>query len=68
MGDVISLNQARKAREKKTRERQAAANRARFGRGKGERQRVADEQSKLKRDLDNKSLESPAPDKSDPKA
>jgi hypothetical protein len=67
MGDVISLNQARKAREKNTRERQAAANRVRFGRTKGERQRVADEQSKLKRDLDSKTLETTGDDKAGPK-
>lgn len=70
MGEVISLNQARKARDKKTRERQAAANRARFGRDKGERQRTADEQGKSKRDLDGKAIE-PQPDgadEADPKA
>ncbi len=70
MGEVISLNQARKARDRKTRERQAAANRARFGRDKGERQRTADEQSKSKRDLDGKAIEPPpdGSDKPDPKA
>jgi hypothetical protein len=62
MGDVINLNQARKARDKKARERQATVNRARFGRDKGERQRTADDQNKLKRDLDGKAL---LPDASD---
>jgi hypothetical protein len=60
MGDVINLNQARKAREKKSRERQAAVNRTRFGRDKTERQRSADDQNRVKKELDGKAL-SPQP-------
>jgi len=56
MGDVINLNQARKAREKKAQLRQAAANRSKFGRDKTERQRAADDQSKVKKELDGKAL------------
>jgi hypothetical protein len=36
MADLVNLNRARKARAKVERERQAAANRARFGRSKVE--------------------------------
>jgi len=68
MGDIVNLNQMRKLRDKKARERQAAANRARFGRDKGERQRVTDDQARLNKDLDGKVLapDSGAPDR-DPK-
>ncbi len=62
MGDVINLNQARKARDKTARERQATVNRARFGRDKGERQRSAEDQNKLKNDIDGKALSRPAGD------
>ncbi len=60
MGDVINFNQARKSRDKQTRERQATVNRARFGRDKPDRQRSVDEQKKLSRDLDGKALSRPA--------
>ncbi len=59
MGDIINLNQARKARDKQAHERQATVNRARFGRDKTERQRSAEDQNKSKRELDGKAL---APD------
>jgi hypothetical protein len=69
MGDLVNLNQMRKAREKKARERQAAANRVRFGRDKAERQRSTDDQNRLNKDLDGKVLapDTGAPDR-DPKA
>ena len=37
MGDVTSLKQARKARDRAARQRQAEANRGKFGRSKAER-------------------------------
>ncbi len=56
MGDLVNLNHARKARDKKARDRQAAANRMSFGRDKAERQRAADDQGRIKKELDGKTL------------
>ena len=67
MGDVVNLNQVRKAREKLTRERQATVNRARFGRDKTERQRSVDDQNKLKKDLDGKALSPTVEEDREPK-
>lgn len=60
MGDVINLRQARKAAGRAAREQQAAENRTRFGRTKAERQREADERSRLERTVDGHRL---SPDK-----
>ena len=46
MADIINLRQARKAKARLTRERQAAENRARFGRSKAERDAQAAEQER----------------------
>jgi hypothetical protein len=43
MGDVVNLNQWRKRKERQAAEDQAAANRAKFGQTKAERQRSAAE-------------------------
>ena len=37
MAEIVNLNRARKARDRAAREAQAAANRARHGRGKAEK-------------------------------
>ena len=63
MGDIINLNQMRKARAKQARERQAAANRVRFGRDKAERQHSADDQTRSKQELDGKALSPDAPER-----
>jgi phage-related minor tail protein len=59
MGDVINLNQARKARERQEKTRQADANRVRFGRNKGEKLREASEAEKLRRELEGKKKSPP---------
>lgn len=54
MGEIINLNQVRKAREKAKKQADAAENRVRFGRTKNDRRRTADEAQKQARDLDGK--------------
>jgi hypothetical protein len=49
---VINLNQARKARDKAKAKAEAAANRAKFGRTKGEKTLTQAEADKAARDLD----------------
>lgn len=49
---VINLNQARKARDKAKAKADAATNRARFGRTKGEKTLTQAEADKASRDLD----------------
>jgi hypothetical protein len=60
-GDVINLNEARKAREKAAATREAAHNRAAFGRAKGEKAETLSIADKLKRALDDAKRD---PDKS----
>ena len=50
---VINLNQARKARDKAQAKADAAANRARHGRTKGEKTLTKAETDKAARDLDS---------------
>ncbi len=50
--EVVNLRQARKARRREEDERHAAANRARFGRTKAERETGAAEASRAARALD----------------
>lgn len=50
--EVVNLRQARKARRREEDERHAAANRARFGRTKAEREAGAAEASRAARALD----------------
>jgi hypothetical protein len=52
VAEVINLRLARKARQRSQGEREAAANRSKFGRTKGEKERVAKEAEKLARLLD----------------
>jgi len=59
MGDVINLNQARKARAKLQKSREADGNRLRFGRTKAERQRQEAEADKARRDLEGKKKSPP---------
>jgi hypothetical protein len=56
---VINLNQARKARERQEKTRQADANRVRFGRNKSEKLREASEAEKLRRELEGKKKSPP---------
>ncbi|MHA6768728.1 DUF4169 family protein [Sphingobium ummariense] len=52
MADIINLRMARKAKARADAERQAAANRAKFGRSKAERQQIEREAAKLAKALD----------------
>ncbi len=51
-GDLINLNKARKARETAAKTREAAQNRAAFGRPKAEKAQTLSLAEKLKRALD----------------
>lgn len=59
MGDVINPNQARKARARLQKSREADGNRARFGRTKAERLRMDAEADRASRDLDGKKKSPP---------
>lgn len=59
MGDVINLNQARKARQRQEKVRQADANRLRYGRSKAEKLRETAEAEKSRRELDGKKKSPP---------
>ena len=59
MGDVVSLNRFRKAKEKALREAQAAANKTRYGRTKEQRAREKDEAARATKDLDSKKIDDP---------
>lgn len=52
MGEIINLRTARKARVRADKERAAEANRAKFGRTKGERQAQAQEEQRRERLLE----------------
>lgn len=54
MGDVINLNQVRKARQRQEKSRTASENRAKFGRTKADRQREAAEADRIARELAGK--------------
>lgn len=60
MSNVVNLNKARKRRARADAEQQAAANRARFGRTKAQKQRDAAEADEARRKLDRLKLEPPA--------
>jgi len=62
--DIINLRQARKARERAEHERQAAKNRARYGKSKAERKKDAGESAIAKRRHEGHRL--PRADKPDP--
>lgn len=59
MAEVINLRSARKARARKDAEAQASANRARFGRTKGEKARDRLESERAERLLDGARREEP---------
>ncbi|MBB5711219.1 DUF4169 family protein [Sphingomonas xinjiangensis] len=52
MAEIINLNRARKARAKTTAKINAAANRAKFGQSKTEKQAEAAERARAERELD----------------
>jgi uncharacterized protein DUF4169 len=57
MADIVNLNQFRKKRDRRDAERQAAANRERFGQPKDVRGKTARELEKAKKELDDKRLD-----------
>ncbi len=61
MTDVINLRQARKTKQRMEKEKNAAANRAKFGRSKGERTRDETRSARIERMLDRAKID-PTPD------
>lgn len=62
MGEVVNLNQARKARDKARAKRQAADNRIAFGRSKSERQIADKARERDAARLDGHKRDDPKPD------
>ena len=58
MGDIVNLNQFRKKRDRASKARRRAAQRARTGRTKGERQATQAESTRSDAALDGKRIES----------
>lgn len=52
MGNIVNLRQARKAKARSEKDRQAQANRAKFGRTKAERQADAEQEARRHQVLD----------------
>jgi hypothetical protein len=67
MVDIINLRQARKMRARAEKERAAAANRAKFGLTKAERQASIKEQARLNRQVEGSRLESLEDEGDEPK-
>lgn len=59
MGDVVNLRSVRKAKARASREVEAQANRAKFGRTKGDKLREAQDAERLGRMLDGAKREEP---------
>jgi hypothetical protein len=59
MGDVVNLNKYRKQRRRAEAAKQAAEQRLRFGRDKGERARTRSERDRRARELEGKRLDEP---------
>lgn len=57
MSEIINLRQAKKRRARAEKEAQAAANRTKFGRTKGERRKTDAEREKAAHDLAGKKLD-----------
>jgi hypothetical protein len=62
MADIVNLKRARKDKARREHEREAAANRQRFGRTKAQKTADQDSAARRRRSLDDKQL---LPDKSD---
>ncbi|MBT6607585.1 MAG: DUF4169 family protein [Rhodospirillaceae bacterium] len=55
--EIVSLNQFRKAKKKAQKEQQKTANRSKFGRNKGEKQRDTEHVARQDNDLDAKRMD-----------
>jgi len=60
--EILNLRQARKARARTEAEAQAAANRAKFGRTKAERQRAQMDSARMEKHIDGAKRDSDAHD------
>jgi hypothetical protein len=56
MAEIVNLRQARKRKQRADKDQQAAENRAKHGRTKGEKQRAAAEAERDRRHLDQAKL------------
>ena len=56
MGDVVNLRQRRKQQARDEAAAAAAANRAKFGQAKGDRNRRAAEDERVRKEIDGKKL------------
>jgi hypothetical protein len=56
VGDLLNLRRARKSRDRKRKEAEAAENRIAFGLTKAERRRLDSERDKVERDLEGHKL------------
>jgi Domain of unknown function (DUF4169) len=56
VGDLLNLRRARKGRDRKRKEAEAAENRIAFGLTKAERRRLDSERDKVERDLEGHKL------------
>ena len=57
MSNIVSFSKAKKARDREAAKAQAAENRVKFGRTKGERSRTKADAEKAAKDLDGKKRE-----------
>jgi len=62
MADIVNLRRARKEQARRAQEREAAANRQRFGRTKGQKAADKDAEARGRRALDDKRLEPDKPE------
>ena len=60
MGDLVNLNQYRKQRERLGRKKTAAANRAKFGRAKGEVLKDRHDRDRDRSEMDGKRVDQPS--------
>jgi hypothetical protein len=66
MAEIVNLNRHRKAVARQQAERQAEANRVKFGRDKGAREREAQEEARRRALLDGAALPSAGPAEPEP--
>jgi hypothetical protein len=64
MADIINLRRARKDKARREHEREAEANRLRFGRNKAQKSADRDAVARSRRSLDDKRLQRDEPDES----
>jgi hypothetical protein len=62
MADIVNLRRARKDQVRRAQEREAAANRQRFGRTKAQKAADKDAKARARHSLDDKRLEPDKPD------